>query len=425
MEKNRIGRWMWAVLLLPALLLAQQPDSLVQLPDLIQEGLANNPGLKSGYNLWQADEARVPQAGALPDPQLSFNLMNLPVNSFAFDQEPMTGKQIGVMQMFPFPGKLGLRQDVAQSGAEVSKARYEELQNQLKKKIALTFYSIYFVDQSISTTVKNQEILNQFTRIAETRYSVGKGVQQDVLKAQVERSKMEDKLITLRQKRRQLAAKLNALLNRNAGAPLGPLAEPALAEMRLPADSLKSLTRQNRPLFSAWESMVTQSDKKVKLAKKQYLPDMKVGVTYTQREELQNGAGGVDFLSGMFTVDIPLYFWKKQKKNVEENRYRRKKVEEQYSDVRSQVYAELESVLSEVEKNWRLLNLYRDGIIPQAQQSLNSAISGYQTDKVDFLTLLNNQMTLYNYELDYHRVFTDYQKGLAQLDAVTGTRLEN
>ncbi len=402
---------------------AQQPDSTLQLESLIHEALQNNPDLRASYKNWQADQAKISQAGSLPDPQLSFNLLNMPVNTFAFNQEPMTGKQVALMQMFPFPGKLGLQEDIAKAGAGVSEAKYRELQNQLAKNIKLTYYDLFLIDKSIQTVEKNTGILKDFIRIAETRYSVGKGLQQDVLKAQVELSKMEERSVTLQQKRDAAAARLNALLNRPAGSPVGKTIEPAIDSLQYNLQQLKDIADQNRPLFKAWQTVLKQSDKKVSLAKKGYLPDFKLGVAYTQRDKLKNGTGGVDFLSGLVTVDVPLYFWRKQNKKVEETRYSQEVVQESYRNVQNQVYSDLDKTLSDAKKNFRLLNLYKTGIIPQASQSLNSALAGYQTDKVDFLTLLNNEISLFNFELEYYRFVSDYNKSLAELEAATGTTL--
>ncbi|MFZ0391548.1 MAG: TolC family protein, partial [Calditrichia bacterium] len=404
---------------------AQQTDSLMYLPELIQEGLQNNPELQSGYNRWQADQAKIPQAGALPDPQISFNLLNLPVNTFDFDQEPMTGKQLSLMQMFPFPGKLGLKEDIARAGSQISRAQYRELQNQLVKNIKLTFYELYFLDKSIETIESNTRLMKDFNRIAESRYTVGTGLQQDILRAQVELARLTDKQVTLQQKRKVQASRLNKLLNRPISAAVGEpqVNDPDSLQLRtqsLNPDSLKTLANHYRPLFSAWESTLKQSRKKVDLAKKGYLPDFKLGVAYTQREALQNGMPGVDFVSGLFTMEVPLYFWKKQKKNIEENRYSQIALQKKYEDVKNQVFSKLDQKFTEIQKNEKLLQLYKTGIIPLANQSLESALSGYQTDRVDFLTLLNNQITIFNYELEYYRVFSDLFKNLAELQALTG-----
>jgi cobalt-zinc-cadmium efflux system outer membrane protein len=421
--KCRLNRWFLLLLLLPVLVLAQAPDSLLRLSDLIAEGVQNNPDLQASYKNWQANQARIPQAGSLPDPQLSLNLLNLPVNTFAFNQEPMTGKQVALMQMFPFPGKLGLQEDIARAGADVSQFRYDELKNQLIRNIKSTYYDLFFVDKSIETVNKNMGILQDFSRIAEARYSVGKGLQQDVLKAQVELSKMEERAISLQQKRDGISARLNALINRPVGTPLGNTTEPAINPVHYDLSRLQEMADQNRPLFKAWQAMLFQSDKKISLAGKGYLPDFRLGVAYTQRDRLSNGTGGVDFLSGLMTVDIPLYFWRKQNKKVEESRYNQEMTQQNYRNIQNQVYADLDKTLSDVQKNERLIDLYKNGIIPQASQSLNSAMAGYQTDKVDFLTLLSNQMSLFNFELDYYRFVSDYNKGVADLEVATGTTL--
>lgn len=404
--------------------LAQSPDSTLQLSHLIKEAVDNNPDLQSAENTWHTALAQVPQAGALPDPVLSFNLMNLPVNTFAFDQEPMTGKQVGIMQMFPFPGKQGVRENIAQENAAVAEARYRELRNQLVKNVKATYFDLFLVDKSIETVQKNLEILQEFVRIAETKYSVGSGLQQDVLRAQVELSKMTDRLINLRKKRETVEARLNALLNRPVASFVGRPDSLVFKPFQYDLDSLKSMAETDRPLLQAWQAMIRQSDEKVRLAKKEYLPDFSVGVVYSQREVLQNGMGGVDFLSGMLNVKVPLYFWRKQGKQVEESRYNQISVQQKYYDVLNQVYSGIDASLSEVQNNERLIDLYDSGIIPQAAQSLNSAIAGYQTDKVDFLTLLTNQMNLFNFELDYYRILSEHHKGAAELEALTGAELQ-
>lgn len=410
-------------LLFVQLAFAQQNDSVMVLSNLIKEALQGNPDLKSAEDSWKSDLAKVPQAGALPDPQLSINLMNLPVNSFDFNQEPMTSKQIALMQMFPFPGKQGLKEDIAVESASMSEARYEESKNQLVKNVKMTYYNLFFVDQAISITQQNTETLEQFAKIAETKYSVGKGIQQDVLRAQVELSKMMDRLIRFEQQREELEAQLNTLLNRPAEGPLGETEELQFSDLDIDLQNLKKLAIENRPLLKAWLAMVRQSERKVQLAKKDYFPNFSLGVAYSQREILQNGMGGVDFLSGMFSMNVPLYFWRKQTKKVEESKLAHNSSLERYNEIENQVYSELDRLLSDIQKNKRLVELFQTGIIPQASQSLKSAIAGYQTDKVDFLTLLNNQINVFNFERDYYRVLSDYYIGISRLEATIGVEL--
>lgn len=405
------------------LTVAQPSDSLVTVEQLVSMMEKNNPGLMAAYNKWQAREAVIPQAGALPDPTISFNLLNLPVSTLVFDQEAMTGKQIAFMQMIPFPGKLGLREGIAREGAAASQASYQEVRAQLIKKIKTLYYNLFYINKALETVRKNTEVLRQFVNIAQTKYAVGRGLQQDVLRAQVELSKMMDKEITLAQKKVALIADINFLLSRPPSAALGNPAELQFVPLNYQYGELKELADQNRPLLKAWQAAFRQSEKQIRLAKKEYLPDFKLGVAYTQRDVLKNGMGGADFITGLVTVDIPLYFWRKQRKKVEETRYLQSSIAQQYADVQNQLYSQIESTLSELKKNARLVDLYKTGIIPQATQSLNSAIAGYQTDKVDFLTMLNNEMTLFNYQLDYYRFLSDYYIQIAELEALVGVPL--
>jgi outer membrane protein TolC len=177
-------------------------------------------------------------------------------------------------------------------------------------------------------------------------------------------------------------------------------------------------------LLLSWRSVITQSNQKVQLANKSYLPDFSLGVAYTQREVLQNGMGGVDFLSGMFNISIPIYFWKKQRKNVAENKFNEISVRYFYEGVQQKIYGELDITLSEIDKNRQRLDLYKDAIIPLASQALKSSLAAYQVDKVDFLTLVSNQLTLFNYELEYFRALSDYFINIAKLGALVGTNFE-
>lgn len=402
---------------------SQTTDTTVALPALINEALENNPNLQSAMKSWMASKSRIPQAGALPDPIISFRVLNLPTNSLDFNQEAMTGKQIAFSQNIPFPGKLGLKTRIAREGAQMARARFAETRIQLIHQVKNAYYDLYLVDKTIATVKKNISAFQQFVKIAETKYSVGKGLQQDVLRSQVELSKMMDRLIRAQQKRETVAARINALLNRPAGSSVGKPAELAFDSLSTSLDSLKALADKNRPLFEAWRARIRQSQESVHLARKNYWPDFGFTLAYTQREPLLNGGKGYDFLSGIVNLKVPLYFWRKQKRKVEETRSTFRSADDAFRDVRNRVYAKLDQSLSDLGKNARLLELFRTGIIPQASQSLQSALVGYQTDKIDFLTLINNQINLFNFELDYYRILSEYYKTIAALEAETGVQL--
>lgn len=420
----RITRTFLMLLLLTGSAMAQQSTSAVSLESLIETALQNNPELQAQQRTIEASRTAVPQAGSLPDPKLNLNLMNMPANTFKFDQEPMTGKQVGVMQTIPFPGKLGLKSDIARKSSEDAEAHYEELKNRIVRDIKLNYFELFYIDEAIRTTENNEQLISELVEVAQTKYQVGKGLQQDVLKAQVERSKMMDRLINLKQKRRTIVSAINTLLNRPVDTPIEAVKEPLYEPIVLSLDSLLAYAAKYRPLLKQWQARSKQSALKNALARKQYWPDFSLSVAYTQRDVLQSGAGGVDFLSAGVSVKLPLYFWRKQDKQVEESVNRRRATESGAKDARNRVLNRLDDVYGDLQKEMERIELYRTGIIPQASQSLEAATTGYRTDKVDFLTLIDNTLTLFDLELAQKRIVSEYHKNIARLEYIVGLSQE-
>ncbi|MBN2732695.1 MAG: TolC family protein [Balneolaceae bacterium] len=403
--------------------IAQSAHSTLVLDSLIHDVQTQNPELQSSFKGWKASKTRISQQEALPDPTLGLSLMNLPVNSFALDQEPMTGKQISLMQPFPFPGKLSLKGDIARSASEITLHRYQDLKNQLIKKTKQAYYDLYYTDQALATVAGNHELLTEFVEIAETRYGVGKGIQPDVLRAQVALSKMIDRELKLRQQREALQAQINTLINEPADAPLGKAVAPEPEPWTPELHALIQQADSTSPLLAAWKTAVKQSGQQIDLALRGRYPDFAVGVAYTQRNELQNGMPGYDFVSAMFNVKIPLFHNKKQDKKVQQTRIQQSSMEFRYQNIANTIEQKLQQSLTDLDKNRRLIDLYKTGIIPQAEESLESSMAGYQNDKVDFLSLLDSELTLFQFRLDYHRFVADYHKTMAEIEALAGTEL--
>lgn len=403
--------------------LFSQPEvvkKIAILDALIQEALENNPKIEAAIQRTLSAEKVISQAGALPDPQLSLGLMNLPVNSFAFNQEPMTGKLVSVMQMFPFPGKLSLATDMAEFEAATIQYQQEEIRNQVVQMVKLAYFDLYAIDRALEIVLKNMALMEQFVRVAEIKYATGSGLQHDVLRAQVELSKLEDDLIMWQQKRLARTAKLNALLNRPADMPIDKISQ----ELSLPDDILSKLPTEKierkRPLLRAWRERVQKVETAVKLARRDYWPNITVGASYNQRNDLNNGAQMHDFFSTSVSLNIPLYFKRKQKAKVAETELALAAVEAEYENVRSGILAEIESLRAELERNRKRVELYKGGILIQAQQSLESAHAGYQVGKVDFLTLIDNWMMLQNYELQYFFALSNFHRSLASYELEIG-----
>lgn len=400
-----------------------QAQELV-LDSLIREALRSNPDLRSAKLRYEAFEAKVPQAGSLPDPVVKAVASNLPIGSWSFDQSPMSGVELMLTQKIPFPGKLGLAKKTTRSLAQKVKQDYESIKNFALSELKQNYYQLYLLQKSIEITQKNKLFIEDFARIASTKYSVGKGIQQDVLKAQVEVSKMIDRLISLEEMEQIVRAKINILLNRNPQDSLGKASDLTFREFNYSEEELQSLAVEANPNLKARGFLVNASVSAYDLARREYWPDFTLSASYRIRDEVKmDPVRGEDFFSASAAINIPLYFWSKQKKKVQEKALDLESSRQKYEDVKNNVKFGVSKLFYSMSKFKKEIELYQTAILPQARQSLESAKSGYQVDKVDFLTLLFNQVTLFNYEIAYHQALSSYFKTIAKLEEMVGKSL--
>jgi outer membrane protein, heavy metal efflux system len=395
--------------------------SVLDLTEARTRALSSNPGLAEMQERYEALTHIAPQVSTLPDPVVSLNAMNLPWDSFDVNQEPMTQTQIGVSQMFPFPGKLSLREDIALFEADAALHSVAEMRLNLDMTVSVTWWEIHFLDRSLETVVENKSLLRQFIKIAKAKYEVGNGLQQDVLLAQLELSKLLDKEIQLKSMREHRVIRLNVLMDQLPDLLLQlPTVMPAFSGAVASESELFGRARLARPLLMQEEAAISASESRLALAEKEYYPDFKVGMAYGNREEDTFGRSRSDFLSIMLSINIPLYAGSKQSEAVKQRV--RELAKNRYSlvDTRNMVMSSISSSVTDYEQAKEQLDLYGDGILPQARQTVESMLAGYQVNEVDFLNLVRSQITLLNYELLYWKAFTEINQSVARLKAAVG-----
>ncbi len=395
----------------------------LSLSDAVAIAVADNPGLAAMRARAEAMAAIPEQQGTLPDPVLSFNALNFPVDTFSRSQEGMTQLQIGLGQKFPFPGKLGLREDAASAEARAAGKEVEESRLWLVRNVRNRWWRLFYIDQALTIIDNNKELLRQFVEIAQTKYKVGKGLQQDVLLAQLELSKLLDQEIRLAGMRRNEEARLNALLNwpTERRLVLAPLPDERLPALR--AETL--LHRQaetSRPLLLAQQHRIDAARSRVELAKKDYYPDFNLGVVYGFRDGLNpDGSARADMASLRLSMNLPLYSGSKQDKAVDQRNSELLQQNYKLADTREQIFAQISQSLADYRRASEQVMLFKRGIIPQSRQTVDSMLAGYQVNKVDFLNLVRAQLTLYNYEIQYWLSFTSAHQALATLESVVGS----
>lgn len=399
-------------------------SDLLTLASAVSQAVRDNPNLAMMQARWKAMSAIPSQLGTLPDPTISFGSLNLPTDTFDTTQEAMTQQQVGVSLSIPFPGKLGLKEEAAEFEAEAASNDIDETRLRLIRDVKSTWWVVFFLDRALEIVTANKELLRQFIEIAQTKYSVGKGLQQDVLLAQLELSQLLDQEIQLIGTRRNEKVRLNALLDR-----------PANRSVRLPKDIDKELPNiipepelyqmadSSRPLLAKQRNRISAASTRVELAKKDYYPDFGVGAFYGFRggnNPSSQGGGRADFLSLRLSMNVPLFIDSKQSKGVEQRTAERLQQTYALQDEWNQVRAQISAALADYERAREQFILFKSGIIPQARQTVASMLAGYQVNKVDFLNLIRSQVMLFNHETKYWRALVEAKQSLAKLIAAVG-----
>jgi len=400
----------------------QPAQTRLNLDQLIEEALENNPEILAAKKRGEVYREKVPQASALEDPMLEFGVINLPTN-FSFREEDMTMKEIAISQKFPFPGKRPLMREMAEKEAAAVSTDVEDKTNRIIKEVKTVYYEISHVYRAREVTQRNKQIFETLAKIAETRYATGEGIQQDVLKAHVQISQMADELIMLNQKRVALEAKLSSLIDRPQGWPMGEPEELIYRRFTFTLEALQTTALDSNPTLKAMKTMIEAKEKAHGLAKLEYYPDFRVRFAYGQRDNSPEMARR-DMLTGMLEMNIPIFFESKQSRKVAETLAEIQTFQAQYRAMLNEIYYMVASMASMLQRTERQLELYKTGIIPQASMQIKSALSAYTVNKIDFMTLLDSQMTLYRYELEYHQALTEYEKNLASLEAAVGKRFQ-
>ena len=411
----------WALTLFSSMPVQAQEASVssLNLNDLIQRAWAKNPEVQAAKSRWEVLKERSPQAGALDDPMLGLGILNLPTDTFSFQQEDMTQKEISLSQKLPYPGKRGLRSEMAQKEAEAAGSEYAEAKNKVSREMKVAYFDLFYANRAIEVTEKNREVLKLLNQIAETRYAVGEGNHADVLKAQVELSRMIDDLIVLNQSKRTLKVRINTLLHQPPFAPLGDPGEVPPEKFTADPEELVKAAARNRPLLQSMKRMVEKNLAGLRLAEKEYYPDFDFRLAYGQRDDGPNGKRA-DMVSAMVAINLPLWYKSKQQRKVAESQKEIQSAKDQLAVLTNEIRFMIGDRLAEIERAEKQMELLKTGIIPLATLSLDSAMSSYRVNKVDFITVLDSLMTLFKYEIQYYRLLTDSRKSIAEIEATVG-----
>jgi len=386
------------------------------LAEVVAEALAQNPQIQAARQRWLAAQERPAQVGSLDDPEFKVEFFNTPQS---LDITRTENTIFGLSQRFPYPGKRALRKNLAMKDADIVEAQLREKERAITAQVKITYHELFLARKAIDVHRQQIAIVKDFFDIANARFRAGKVAQVDVLKSTVELSKLHNELPVLEQRRESAQAKLNLLMNRAPNAPLGLPVAPVGPRGKQGIEELEQIAFQNRPELRALNTDAARSQTAIALAQKQYYPDFNVMV-----ERFQN-FGQRDGFGGMAVMSLPFSFWTKSKYDagVREAKANLESAKAAYQAAGNQVRFELKDLLAKIDAAEKLLTLYKTTIIPQAQQTLESARISYRTGKVEFLSLLDAERALKEFQLEYYRTLTAFEQRMAELEQAVGREL--
>jgi outer membrane protein TolC len=331
--------------------------------------------------------------------------------------DPSSYRAITASETLPYLSKLKLRGKIASKEADAALSDYEAARRRVTADVKTGYYEYWFYDKAIQTSLKDKDLLTKLSQLAEARYRVGKGIQQDVLRSQVEISLLLQRLTVLQQQRTTAQARLNTLLARSPESALPPATDIERSPLDRSLDDLYQLSRKNDPGLQKDQQLIERNQLAMNLSHKDYYPDLSVGYMYQQRPTLQD-------MHGMtFSVNIPVFYRSKQREAVREAAEEKIVAERRRDDRQNEINFELKQEYLAAKASDELLKLFSQGVVPQSSLALESSMSAYQVGTVDFLTVLGNFSTVLNYEIDYYRELANYQSALARMESIVGVDL--
>ena len=414
----------WVLVTAATLAAADNGGLPPDLQALIAEALKANPEVKQMAALHSAAKETIRSAGALDDPELAFIIKDLPIDSWAFNKEDMTQKMLELSQKFPFPGKRRLRSEVAAEQARSEGFTYQDKANEVRAKVVIAYWGLSLAHTSYDLTHKNKIFWEQVVQVAETRYGVGQGTQADVLQAQVELGNYLDRLLQWTQRQESFRAELNAL---RAQPPQTPLSRPQPLQPQpfsLKLDHLLALA-EARPQLQALKALVAKQEKSVDLARKEYYPDVTVSLAYGFRETLAPPINQKqpDMFGSKVMFTLPIWYGSKIQPKIREELARQNAAREAHQSASNLLSGALKDRHAKLHRLSQQIALFHQGIVPQARQAASAALASYQVGALDFGQLYQNQIAVYNAEMQLQEYLKDFQENWAELEWLVGQEL--
>jgi outer membrane protein TolC len=387
------------------------------LQGLIDEALQASPEILAAREKAAASGFRVPQSMSLPDPMVMVGYQNEGTSRFTYNEAADSQYLFSASQQFFFPGKRALKGEAASREAESLSSSAKAVQLRTIAVIKELYYDLFLAHQSRDLVREKEGLLRKLEDAALARYGAGGGMQQDVLMAQTEKYMLFEREEMLKQKIQILEAQLNATVGRDQTAPLDRPAPPVFSPYPQPLPELIAAAYENSPEVKAREKMLASTNAKVRVAEREYYPDIAVTGNYGLKGPAFENQ---DMWSLTTTVNVPLYYTTKQRPAVQEAEASQREAKNELQTVRLKLSAAIRENYAMLQTTERLMELYRQGLTPKIHQDFQSALASYATGKTDALSVISRLKAITEIETSYWGQLVEREKARARLEALTG-----
>ncbi len=366
--------------------------------ELVATALSRNRKLEALTLEIDALHHKLTQAGAWSDPKLVFAYQNVPWDSFALDQEPMSMLLVRVEQTVPFFGKTEKREAVVRKQTVAKRYEHEELKSQLSALVKRAYYQLALTRQIKTITEKHLVLIEQLITAVRVKYEVGRAAQSDLLRLQILRDRLKDNIEDFDRQDREFTASINASLHRDVATPIDTPDSLELNKLSYSITDLKKIALANTPRLKQLKAQAAVQRSAADLADSEAIPDPTFFISYALRSELENGGGGRDLVTLGVGIPIPVFSGSRYHAEVEDATASARAIDSR----RNALVDTISSALAQAHAKWQRahdqLNRYRSQLVSDAHKALDATFSSYQVDQAGFTSLYEAQLELLEFE---------------------------
>src|SRR5580704_5476278 len=399
----------------------QHAPAVTPLAQLLQEAEQNNPQIQAAKQGWKAAQQVPTQVPTLTDPQFQVQQVNVgsPRPFAGYTNSHFAYVGLGVSQDLPYPGKLQLKGEIAKRDAEVSKQQFESVRRSVLAGVKAAYFQLAYLSKTLGILESDGELLEQAEKAADARYRSGMGTQQDLLRAQLEQTKLLREITMHHLEVAMIQAQLKELLNRSqSSADIDPA---ELSETALPYtyNELLAATKAQNPQIESAEKMVERQKLQVDLAHKDFYPDFNVQYMWQRTDPAQFRA----YYMLSVGVRVPIYRSRKQRPELAQAEAELSRSHSELEVQSQEAASELKVQYETAQKTAELLKIYKEGLLPQARAGFQAGIAAYQNNRQDFQSLLSSFLDVLHLDEEYWKSIAERETALAHLEQITGLSL--